>query len=833
MTAALTGGVGVFDATPAAAADSTIQGTVVDSGGTHRPDVVVEALNVGTTSVVSSTTTIGDGSFTLTVAPGPYDLRFTPPEGSGLRIYLATGINADDPASLTIVLRPITIVTIDGVVRNSQGTAYPSASVWFTPTSGPTTNRNANSSGQYSVDLLAGQYQVGVSTALSLNGGNMYSSLSFAGQVELDQSQTYDVTVPTKVLTVSVLDVNGAPVTDAAIRYDYTSISNPAYSGATYLGGTVRVDAQGNVTFPVVTGSTLVNPAIVLDSGLVIPFTIPTMTTDRRLYMIFDRVTGSIFIDETPPIVIGTPDRAANARGWYKAPVTIGWASTDPVPSSGVPTTPPTTVVSTEGLNQVVTSAESCDPAGNCATGQYTVSIDQVAPRIEYSVSPAANNHGWHKGDVTVSFICSDALSGVTSCPEPVTVSADNANLAVNGTAVDNAGNTASVTATVRLDRTAPTITAALSQETGGTGWNNGDVTVTFTCTDEMSGIDSCSGPVTLTEDGPDQVVTGTAVDRAGNVSITTVTVSIDSSKPLIIAERTPANGHGWNNNGVTVTFTCADAQSGVATCPDPITVTDEGAGQTVSGTATNNAGNSAVATVDDINIDRTAPALTATVLGDENAAGWYGIPPTVQFTCSDQLSGIDLCPDDLVVVTEGGNQSITASATDRAANVASVTIAGLDIDLTAPVVTVAGVVQGAMYPLDETPSVVCATTDATSGVATQATLTITRDSSGLHTATCAGAIDVASNTAPPRSATYTVTPTATSLGDITTDYVSASGSPSARGVIEDLEHKLLHGQMCLFIEKVNREASGPNPTLTAAQAAELVYWARILDPAC
>jgi hypothetical protein len=51
---------------------------------------------------------------------------------------------------------------------------------------------------------------------------------------------------------------------------------------------------------------------------------------------------------------------------------------------------------------------------------------------------------------------------------------------------------------------------------------------VTFTCADALSGVESCPQPVTLTEDGPNQVVTGTAVDLAGNSATATVTVSID-----------------------------------------------------------------------------------------------------------------------------------------------------------------------------------------------------------------------------------------------------------------------------------------------------------------
>ena len=72
--------------------------------------------------------------------------------------------------------------------------------------------------------------------------------------------------------------------------------------------------------------------------------------------------------------------------------------------------------------------------------------------------------------------------------------------------------------------------------------------------------------------------------------------VTADVTPPTITASVTPAaNPAGWNNTAVTVTFTCTDAQSGVATCTSPVTVSGEGAGQLVVGSATDLAGNTGV----------------------------------------------------------------------------------------------------------------------------------------------------------------------------------------------------------------------------------------------
>ncbi|HZO68729.1 MAG TPA: carboxypeptidase-like regulatory domain-containing protein, partial [Kribbellaceae bacterium] len=159
VAAALTGGAGLLHAAPAAAANPTVQGTVVDSGGTPQPDVVVEVLTAGSTNVVTTTmTSAPQGTFSVTIPSGLYDFRFTPPETSGLRVYLATGVNADSNAPLTVVLQPVAVVHVNGVLQNSQGTAYVNGSITFQPTSGPTTERSIDSTGRYTVDLLAGQY---------------------------------------------------------------------------------------------------------------------------------------------------------------------------------------------------------------------------------------------------------------------------------------------------------------------------------------------------------------------------------------------------------------------------------------------------------------------------------------------------------------------------------------------------------------------------------------------------------------------------------------------------------------------------------------------------
>src|SRR2546428_6965436 len=73
----------------------------------------------------------------------------------------------------------------------------------------------------------------------------------------------------------------------------------------------------------------------------------------------------------------------------------------------------------------------------------------------------------------------------------------------------------------------------------------------------------------------------------------------------------------------VTVHFSCADTLSGIQSCAADATLA-EGNGQSSSGTATDNAANTASTTGSGINIDKTAPTISGAATTSPNAAGWY-----------------------------------------------------------------------------------------------------------------------------------------------------------------------------------------------------------------
>src|SRR6266571_2245947 len=116
-------------------------------------------------------------------------------------------------------------------------------------------------------------------------------------------------------------------------------------------------------------------------------------------------------------------------------------------------------------------------------------------------------------------------------------------------------------------DKTAPTTTEVLSPAPNRNGWNNGNVKVSTTGTDDLSGIDSCTPPVTLTTEGAGQPVSGTCTDKAGNVSNPAATAQIRIDKtPPVISGMPGVGCFLWPPNSKLV-------QIGVVTATDPLLV--------------------------------------------------------------------------------------------------------------------------------------------------------------------------------------------------------------------------------------------------------------------
>jgi hypothetical protein len=318
---------------------------------------------------------------------------------------------------------------------------------------------------------------------------------------------------------------------------------------------------------------------------------------------------------------------------------------------------------------------ESSDVTGSDPTVTFTLVVpaDATPPVISPNVSGTLGNNGWHTSDVAVSWTVTEpdsAISSSSGCGS-TTITSDTTGTTLTCTAT-SAGGTASQSVTIKRDATAPTISGSASPAPNANGWNDEDVTVSFTCSDLTSGVASCQSPQTLSTEGAGQSASGSATDSAGNGASTTVSgINIDKTAPTASASATPpANANGWNNSDVTVTFTGTDAVSDIDFCDAPVLLSTEGAGQSASGDCTDKAGNvSDPASVTGIKIDKTAPTLTWSGGPAPGSSHFFGfVPPAPTCAAVDALSGPDTCAVSGYGTTVGSH-TMTATAKDKAGN--------------------------------------------------------------------------------------------------------------------------------------------------------------------
>ena len=202
--------------------------------------------------------------------------------------------------------------------------------------------------------------------------------------------------------------------------------------------------------------------------------------------------------DTTPPVVTPIVNGFQSASGWYVGDVSVAWSVVEN--ESGVSSTSgcTATTVSFDTTGTVFTC--SATSTGGTGSASVTIRRDATPPDIAFGApSPAPNGAGWHRTNVSVPFSATDATSGVAStnpATSPVVIGGEGTNLTASVTATDVAGVENSETSpAVRIDRTVPQ--ATITSPANGASFTQGQaVTASYACSDALSGVASCTGPV-------------------------------------------------------------------------------------------------------------------------------------------------------------------------------------------------------------------------------------------------------------------------------------------------------------------------------------------------
>jgi hypothetical protein len=166
---------------------------------------------------------------------------------------------------------------------------------------------------------------------------------------------------------------------------------------------------------------------------------------------------------------------------------------------------------------------------------------------------------------------------------------------------------------------------------------------------------------------------------------------------------------------------------------------------------------------------DRTGPTVVASRSPAPNDAGWHNGPVTIGYVCTDGWSGVATCPAPVTVDTDGRDQDVSATGSDRAGNTTIVHDL-ISIDSVAPAATIAkanvevGQISGTATDTLSGPALVTVTLRDALGIQAVSTVTATLACNESDTA----AAIACTWTADAPSGVWIVTVTATDLADNT-----------------------------------------------------------------
>ena len=307
-------------------------------------------------------------------------------------------------------------------------------------------------------------------------------------------------------------------------------------------------------------------------------------------------------------------DKAGNISDAYKFEV------------SGIDKTGPVCKYSNENTtwtNQNLTLTYGCnnDTGTGCKTTDMTKIIDYTAKTVNINwtiednignktecsqlvntfvdkTPPTCASSGgsdtWTNGSRTLTGTCSDPDSGcVSNVSKDYTTQTEVYNQSP-GTVYDKAGNSTVCPAdqTVKIDKTAP----SCSSSGGSDSWTNSSRTLVGTCSD--TGGSGCAGNASWTVSYETNVTNqspGKVKDNAGNETQCPAnqTIRVDKTAPTYDISVSGTAYNGGYQNSYTISVTCSDNRSGIASGNVYETKSSKGWNNT-SGTCKDNAGNTA-----------------------------------------------------------------------------------------------------------------------------------------------------------------------------------------------------------------------------------------------
>nr|WP_240485820.1 BapA/Bap/LapF family large adhesin [Alteromonas marina] len=795
---------------------STVTLTVTDSAGNTQ--TITATVGADGTFSADVTTPLADGAYTVTASATDSDGNTTTvTDNGGVVDTTAPTLTLENPGSTGD-----TTPTLSGTTDLPEGSTV---TLVVTDSAGNTQTINAlvDANGSFSVDvpnaLADGDFTV---TATATDSAGNTANANTTGNVDSEaplltldiQGATSDVTptitgttdvAPGTLVTITVVDANGDSQSfQAAVQADGTfsaDVPNALAEGDFTVTATVS-DAQGNTataneangsidtqapivnvnpldsgsdTTPVISGNTD------LPEGAVVVITVTDSNGDTQTINALVDADGNFATDVLSPL----------PEGDYSVEVTAtddaGNSTTAIEDGGNIDTTAPVLTLNPQGT-------------GNDETPNISGSTD-LAPgsTVTLTVTDSAGN--------TQTFDAIVDANGDFSADLPNAI--PDGSYTVTASASDDAGNTTTTSDIGTLDTSAPALTldaqVTVSDTTptisGTTDLPAGSTvtlfvtdsagnTQTFTALVDASGNFSADVPAPLAEG--DYSVTATATDSNGNsASVTDNNGIVDTVPPVISLDALGSNNDTTptisgttdlaagesvtlsitDNAGNTQTVTATVDANGNFTVDVPAALAE--GDYTVTATATDDAGNSASANATGT-IDTTAPTLTldAQGLGNDTTPTISGSTDltegsVVSLVITDSTGNIQTVTAtvdaagnftvDVPSALAEGSYSVEATATDEAGNSTSVLDNSGVIDITPPELNLDG-----LTPENNATPTISGTTNLPAG----AIVTLTVVDSAGNTQTFAATVQTdgsfaANVPSPLAEGDYTVTATA------------------------------------------------------------------------
>jgi hypothetical protein len=595
----------------------------------------------------------------------------------------------------------VDVTTAGGVTLPAVGAfTYLSAPPLFTAAGAPTTGTVG---APYSYAFAASGYPnptFTVSSGTLPAGLTLTSAGVLSGTPTSSGISTFTVTASNGVAPDAISNTQTITVGQAAQAITFTtSAPSAAVLGETYAVAATGGGSANNVTFSIDPASTLTCSI----SGSTVTFDhAGTCVVDANQdgnadYLTAPQEQQTIAVGIAAQAITFAPLTSPATVGDTQSLTATGGASGSPVTFTVAPTT-------TGSACSIIGTTLSFDQAGTCVVVaapevSQTVTVALAPTSLSVALSPAvsvfgqtatatATLGGGQAGNIQFSVDGTDLGS-------PVTVSNGQATSPALGTLAPGAHQVGAAFApleatkyapssatpqTLVVDQaaTTPTITvragsisASIAPVAPGSGIPSG--TVMFTVDGTPVGTATlAAGLATLSYSLPTDKADEVAVQYQGDSNFLASSATTTRHSPTITATLTsaqPKSKSGWYRSAVTVSFTCTpNGAALVARCPQPVTLSGNGAAQSVSRTITAVDGGAATVSITGINLDQTRP--TVAITGVSTQTPYLAAAPVGHCTARDGLSGIATCT--ISRRLSGATEVYTATAMDKAGNVST-----------------------------------------------------------------------------------------------------------------------------------------------------------------